>query len=167
MPNGIFGNRLNHGEGLLEPQKPATGLLALGAGNRNPPTGRVWGYNMRAPYAPEDAFFKGRPEVGGMAAEDGSIVINPYSPLDRSERDSVARNEAARLFMRDNKFDLDFEISPNQRAYFDGTEYEGRDNDIRSTLLARALTGDKSAGELTPELLGWANWLRPQLEARK
>lgn len=68
--------------------------------------------------------------------------------------------------MRERKFPYDFDPTPAQRATFRGTPYERDEHELRSTILARGLTGDPSAGKLTPRQQQWVQWLRPQLEER-
>lgn len=111
---------------------------------------KVLGYEIRQPYPAEDDFFKKRPEVAGMAAEDGKITLNPYSPLSADQKAAVAKNEALRLKMEDDNVDFDFALSPQQRAAFSDTEYATDDKALRRTIVARVLSGDASA-EATPE----------------
>jgi hypothetical protein len=103
------------------------------------------GYEMRSAYPTENAFFKNNPHVGGMASEDGKVVLNSFSPLNPQERESVARNEALRLFMRDKNFAPTFGLTPEQQMQFQGTAYGDGNMDARHTILARMLSGDPSA----------------------
>lgn len=114
---------------------------------------KYYGYSTRKPYDSEDAFFKKRTDVAGMAAEDGKIVLNPYSKNSAKEQEAVAKNEAIRLWMRDNNFSADFEVTPKQAEFFKGTEYGKPENQkqLKNTLVARWLTGDPSAGKPTKE----------------
>lgn len=116
----------------------------------------IYGYQIRKPFEGEDKFFKGRPEVGGMAAEDGKIVLNPYSPLKEQDKMQVAKNEAIRLWMRDNKQQLPFELTKQQSKAFSGTEYGNDPQSLKETIVARVLTGDPSA-MATPEQQTFAN----------
>ena len=116
----------------------------------------IYGYQIRKPFAGEDKFFKGRPEVGGMAAEDGKIILNPYSPLKEQEKMQVAKNEAIRLWMRDNKTKIPFDITKDQSKAFSETEYGSNPQALKETIVARILTGDKSA-IATPEQQSFAN----------
>ena len=118
----------------------------------------IYGYQIRKPFAGEDKFFKSRPEVGGMAAEDGKIVLNPYSSLKEQEKMQVAKNEAIRLWMRDNKPELPFEVTKEQAKAFSGTEYGSNPQALKETIVARVLTGDPSA-MATPEQQAFANKL--------
>lgn len=111
----------------------------------------VYGYTVRSPYPGEDAFFKRNPSVGGMAAEDGQITLNPYSPLSPEERQAVARNEAIRLHQRDLGVRYTFPLTRHQRQSMAGTAYSANDDAARETIVARALTGDPSAGDLTDD----------------
>ena len=97
-----------------------------------------------------------------MAAEDGKIVMNPYSKLSDGEKKAVAENEGLRLWMRENDFNPTFTVTPKQRESFKGTEYGKPENEnfLKQTILARILTGDKSAGDYTEEQASWAEKLR-------
>lgn len=109
----------------------------------------VYGYPVRPPYHGEDDFFRRNPHVGGMAADDGQITLNPYSRLSAAEKQAVARNEAIRLHQRDLGMRYTFPLTKAQRRSFAGSAYETNDDAARQTLIARALAGDPSAGELT------------------
>ena len=102
-------------------------------------------------YPGEDAYFKSNTHVGGMAAEDNQVILNPYSSLSDQEKAAVARNEAARIHMRSGDNRPNYAITDAQRGAFAGTEYGQDDQALRETLAARILTGDPSAGEITPE----------------
>jgi len=122
----------------------------------------IYGYQIRKPFTGEDKFFKGRPEVGGMAAEDGKIVLNPYSALKEQEKMQVAKNEAIRLWMRDNKTKIPFDVTKDQSKAFAGTEYGGNPQALKETIVARVLTGDSSA-MATPEQQSFANKLMEKI----
>ena len=119
----------------------------------------IYGYQIRKPFAGEDKFFKGRPDVGGMAAEDGKIVLNPYSSLKEQEKMQVAKNEAIRLWIRDNKPELPFEVTKEQSKAFSKTEYGSNPQALKETIVARILTGDPSSRAATPEQQSFANKL--------
>lgn len=128
----------------------------------------VYGYAVRAPFKSEDAYFLLNPRVTGMAAEDGKIVLNPHSSLSYDEKVAVAKNEAIRLFMRENKVDPQFKVTPEQMKSFAGTAYGERGNEgfMRQTLVSRILTGDPSAGNATEEQRKVAKSIMQQLEKR-
>ena len=118
----------------------------------------------REPYPGEAEFFKKNPQVGGMATEDGRIILNPYSPLSSEEKRAVAMNEAARLKMRSSDVERPgFEMTPDQRDFFQtirkGSPY-GSEQDIRETIVGRIISGDPSAGNVTPQQRGYAEKLR-------
>jgi hypothetical protein len=107
---------------------------------------KMFGKKIRSKLFPgEDKFFKERPEVAGMAAEDGSVILNPYSSLSKKELSAVAQNEALRLKMRDDDFDPKFDLTEDQLKFFKGTEYEKNPKAMRQTILARIYSGDPSA----------------------
>ena len=122
-------------------------------GGASPKTQSVYGYQIRKPYKSEDDFFANNTETTGMAAEDGRIVLNPYSKLSKQSRARVAENEAIRLFMRDKNINPKFKVTPEQKEFFKGTSYgqPGNDEFMRQTLVARILTKDKSAQNVTDE----------------
>lgn len=93
----------------------------------------------------EDDLFRKRPEVAGMAAEDGQVILNPYSKLSKQELGAVAVNEALRLKMRDDDFDPQFQVTSDQVSLFKGTAYEKNPKAMRQTILARIYSGDPSA----------------------
>lgn len=127
---------------------------------RKPET--VLGYALRKPYAGEDEYFRANPNVAGMAAEDGRIVLNPHSKNSAEGQRAVAKNEAIRLWMRENKTAPDFELTPEQMAQFEGTEYGKPENALNAkhTIIARILTGDPSAKKPTEAQLQWAERVR-------
>ena len=126
----------------------------------------VYGYAVRRPYKSEDTYFALNPNVTGMAAEDGRIVLNPYSGLKYEQQLGVAKNEAIRLFMRENKIDPQFKVTPEQMKSFQGTDYGTNAPALRQTLVARILTGDPSAGNATEEQRKAAQSIMQQLSKR-
>ena len=129
----------------------------------------VYGYAVRSPYKSEDVWFALNPNETGMAAEDGRIVLNPYSGLPDEQKAIVAKNEAIRLFMRENNVDPQFKVTPKQKESFAGTEYgkKGNEGFMRQTLVARILTGDSSAGNVTEEQRKVSQDIMQQLNKRR
>lgn len=129
----------------------------------------VYGYAVRNPHKSEDTWFAMNTNVTGMAAEDGRIVLNPYSGLSDENKAAVAKNEAIRLFMRENKVDPKFRVTPEQVKFFTGTEYgkPGNEGFMRQTLVSRILTGDPSAGNATEEQRKVAQDIMQQLSKRR
>jgi hypothetical protein len=112
---------------------------------------KMFGFKVRSKLFPgEDDFFRGRPEVAGMAAEDDTVILNPYSGLNVRELSAVAQNEALRLKMRKDDFDPKVKVTDKQKQFFKGTEYEKNPKAMRQTILARIYSGDPSA-MATPE----------------
>ena len=133
------------------------------------PGNKVWGYEIRDSLFPgEDRYFRQNPKVTGMAADDGRIIINPYSGLSNMQRQSVVKNEAARLYFRENqnRFKFDFDPTPEQQQSFRGSPYENDPYNLRATIVARILSGDPSAGNYTPRQEQWSNWIVEQLNKR-
>ena len=108
-------------------------------------------YGTREPSKSELEFFKSRPEVGGYAAEDNKIVMNPFSSLKPTEQNAVAQNEALRLFMRGQQYSPEFDLTKEQKGFFKGTEYGKNEEAAKQSLIARILTGDPSAQGITEE----------------
>lgn len=129
----------------------------------------VYGYAVRNPYKDEDVWFALNPKVAGMAADDGQIVLNPYSGLSAENKSAVAKNEAIRLFMRENNVNPQFKVTPEQMKYFAGTNYgeKGKEGFLRQTLVSRILTGDPSAGNVTEEQRKVAQDIMQQLIKRR
>ncbi len=86
---------------------------------------------------------RSRPDVAGLASDDGAVVMNPYCLLSEEEREAVALNEAARVVMS-TRADLrpDFALTPEQEAAF--ANY-GPPEAVKATVAARVLSGDPSA----------------------
>ena len=102
----------------------------------------------RQPTQSELNFFKSNTNVGGYAAPDNKIVMNPYSNLTDREKRLVGLNEGARLFMRDNPSMVgNFGLTKEQERNF--ANYSDNIEDKRATILARILTGDPSVGNPT------------------
>jgi hypothetical protein len=108
-----------------------------------------YGVGVREPFTSEDTYFKDNPHVGGMAAEDNKIIINPYSKLSDKEKQSVMLNEAARVHMRTGLYPPpNFDVTPEQAKSF--ATYSKDPKDIQHTIAARILSGDPSAGVISP-----------------
>jgi hypothetical protein len=131
-----------------------------------PVPSNVWGYEIREPYPSEMRYLYQNRHVGGMATEDGRIILNPHSGLSEDQLHAVAKNEAARLYMRQKNFQFDFDPEPHQIQAFRGTPYENDPEAMKATILSRALSGDPSAGQLNARQQQWVDWLLPQLEGR-
>ena len=124
-----------------------------------------FGYPVRESLFPtEHSYFKNNPDVSGMAADDKTIIFNPYSQ--NINKDAVGQNEAARLWLRENNVEPKFNIHPHQRESFKGTPYENNELALRHTILGRIISGDPSAGMVTPVQQTWADWLMQQLQKR-
>jgi hypothetical protein len=106
------------------------------------------GIQTRTPYDSELEYFKKNPNVAGMAADDNRVILNPYSNRKPEEYQSVAINESARILMRQKpEYKPDFELTPQQKSFLDTTTYRNASEDDRkSTIAARILSGDPSAG---------------------
>ena len=122
-------------------------------------------FGTRDPYKGEISFFKGRPEVAGMATEDNKIILNPFSKNSPEEQRAVATNEAIRLYMKMKDVQPSFDLTESQQKFFKGTEYEKDPLNARRTLLARILTNDPSVGIPTDEQKKTAEELMQQIQA--
>lgn len=107
----------------------------------------------REPVESEVSFFKKNPNVGGYADfGSGSVVLNP-NPQKNVNTDAVYINEAARLAMRNGQIQPpDFDITPQQQQYLAGTHYGTAPKlNQMETIIGRILSGDPSAGDITPQ----------------
>jgi hypothetical protein len=118
----------------------------------NTKTGLPMGGLLREPYRSELDYFKRNTKVGGMATQDGKIIINPYTTLTDKEKNYVIQNETVRIYLRENPIGK-FQITPEQMKLFNGY---GSEEDIRHTIIGRIISGDTSAGKITNEQLGIA-----------
>jgi hypothetical protein len=132
---------------------------------KNSGASSVLGYELREPFPGEVDFFRKNPHVAGMAAEDGKITLNPHSKLSDAEKQSVAINEAVRLYLRENEHTLSFEVTDEQRKAFEGTAYGADEKALRETIVARIISGDASA-KATDEQKKIANSIRKEMQSR-
>ena len=121
-------------------------------------------YGIRQPFEQELQFFQGRPEVAGMATDDGKITLNPFSKNSPQEQQFVAQNEALRLFMNQNNVAPDFNLTKEQKSMFAGSEYEADENAAKQSIVARFLTGDPSAKDVTKEQKAFANKIKRMIK---
>ena len=122
------------------------------------------GIKMRDPYPSELEYFKANPGVAGMAAEDDKVILNPFTGLKDEEYRAVAINEAARILMRNPKYYPDFDLTDEQSRFLDTTTYRNASSlDRASTIAARVLTGDPSAGVSTSQQDMFVNSIRKAL----
>ncbi len=129
-------------------------------------TPELYGYSLREELYPgEESYFKNNPQVAGMAADDGKVILNPYSPLSKAEKGAVAKNEAIRLFMREQGVTPEFELSKNQIGQFAGTKYAENLDALKQSIVARILSGDPSANA-TEDQISYANQLLSKIEKR-
>ncbi len=76
----------------------------------------------------------------------------------------MARNEGARLYMREYDIRPDFKVTPEQKKAFAGTPYAGNELLLKRTIAARILTGDPSAGKITSGQRSWVGFLQKGLQ---
>ncbi len=117
-------------------------------------------------------YFKKNPTVAGMAIGAGlngyegdrRVVVNPYAGLSPEQRMGLIENERLRHFMDETKPKLSFTPTSKQVEFFKGTEYGKPENvnKLKETIVARILTGDASAGDVTPEQKKAADLVRQQ-----
>ena len=122
-------------------------------------------------YPGEDAYFKKNPNVGGMAAEDNRVIINPYSSLSNEEKNAIRTNETARLYMRNSESNErpNMRLRRSQKKSFstvnNGSAYSEDPQDIKETIVARIISGDKSAGKTTVRQRKYAEKLKRKIES--
>lgn len=122
------------------------------------------GIKMRTPYNSELEYFKKNPNVAGMAADDNKVILNPFANRKPEEYQSVAINESSRILMRQPKYAPRFDLTDQQKSFLDSTSYRNApDEDRKSTIAARILSKDPSAGIPSNEQTLFANELRRAL----
>jgi len=90
---------------------------------------------------------------GSPKDEPRTVMLNPYSNyLTKEGRQAVETNERLRHFMDETGYDPKIEPTQAQIDFFKGTEYGKPENRkyLGQTIAARILTGDESAGDVTP-----------------
>lgn len=131
------------------------------------PNRKIYGYETRIPQKTELQYFKKNPTVSGMATEDGRIILNPYSELSSTQRNSVAQNEAIRLYLRENKINPTFQITPEQHRIFANTPYVNDELALKHTILGRILSNDPSVGSITEDQKLYSSYIWNELQKRK
>ena len=117
--------------------------------NLNP---NVYGYPIRDPYPSELLYYMNNRNVGGQFGGgfgdlgDKTITLNPYSRLNKAQKDWVAKNEAARMWMLENQYSSP-EATTAQKRSMQGTPYGINQAALNDTMLARVMFGDPSAIE--------------------
>jgi hypothetical protein len=107
------------------------------------------GYSLREPNPEEILWFRKNPNITGYASDDGCIVTNPYTTLNKSELEAVCINEAIRLFMREHRIEPKIRLTQKQLNFFRGTAYEGNNSELKKTIISRIVSGDPSAQDFT------------------
>lgn len=81
------------------------------------------------------------------------VMVNPFSKLTKEQQSYLIDNERIRHFMDEKKYDPPFKPTQKQASFFTGTEYGKPENEkfLKQTLVARIITGDETAGDVTPE----------------
>jgi hypothetical protein len=136
-------------DGYLQNSPPERGgLLNIGGPRKSRGEalpGNVW---TREPYPSEAEFFRRKPNIPGMATDDGFVILNPATNLSRQQLEFVKLNEAARVFMQREEFSPAYGLTAAQEEAF--KDY-GPPDAIRATIAARMYSGDPSAGDTTEE----------------
>jgi hypothetical protein len=86
--------------------------------------------------------------------------------IPKTSHAALIENERLRHFMDETKPELGFSPTSKQIKSFEGTEYGKPENvnKLKETIVARILTGDASAGDVTPEQKKAADSIRQQWE---
>jgi len=128
--------------------------------------GTMFGYEVRTPSKSELTWFDKNKDTSGMAAEDGKIILNPYSGLSQEQQSAVMQNEASRLWMRENNFDPKFKMTQQQLESFKGSAYELDSTSAKQSIIGRIISNDPSAGDVTPEQKAYTDWVFQRLQQR-
>lgn len=121
-------------------------------------------FGTRSPYEGEVKYFQSNPTVAGMATEDNKIILNPFSQNSPEEQQAVARNEAIRLFLKQQEYSPEFDLTKRQQEFFKGSEYEKNPEEAKKSIIARILTGDPSVGVLSKEQQQEAALIQKQIK---
>jgi hypothetical protein len=144
---------------ITAPREDYTGGVQRVFPTRHP---MVNAYPTTAPDPGMDKWFKENPGTTGMAVGGGlngtpedeprTVMLNPYSGLSKDQQAGVEKNERLRHFMAETGYDPGIKPTPAQIKAFEGTEYGKPENRkyLGQTIAARILTGDESAGDVTP-----------------
>lgn len=129
----------------------------------------IAGVPMRDPFKGELDYFRKNPSVAGMATEDNKIIINPFTTISEQQKQAVAVNEAARVWMRTKKeYAPDFSLTKQQEQFLDTTTYRDAPASERmATIAARLLSNDTSAGVPTAEQALFVSRLRMAMFGNK
>lgn len=129
----------------------------LMAGQFDRPAQSPLGVQERVPYPGEVDFFKSS-GIPGYAADDDQIVMNPFNRSPVASRDAVRMNEAARVRIRQTGAPT-FDLTPDQTNYLNSIPYysTASDQDRKSTMAGRLISGDPSAGQGTPDQQNYVN----------
>jgi hypothetical protein len=115
--------------------------------------------NLRRPFPAELDWFSREITVAGYCADDEQIVLNPYVELSRPQLACVVRNEAVRIFMRKLNLRPEIDLHVEQIEAFAGTPYEHDIDALSETIIARIISADPSAGNVTQRQRGYASAL--------
>lgn len=128
--------------------------------------GNVYGAERRTPYSSELDYFQDNPQVAGMAAEDNSVILNPWTNLSPTEFDAVAQNEASRIYMRKNGYPA-FDLTPEQQAFLANTPYgNAPEHERKATIAARILSGDPTSGTPTAQQIEYVRALTRAMSSK-
>ena len=110
---------------------------------------------VRDPNKTEMDFFNSAngKNVPAMSTEDGRIIVNPNSKLSKDELQAVKVNEAVRVKIKDTILP-EFELTEKQNKFFNtinGGKPYGSKDDINKTVIARIISGDPSAQDITQD----------------
>ena len=127
----------------------------------------------RDPYPSEVEWFRSNPTVGGYAAPDNKVVVNPFTTLSPEEIQGLIENESARIFMRQNyaarPTTQSFPLTEQQQQlpYPESAPPQEPQHALRSTVAARMLAGDPSAGTNTQAQEKFLEELRARMLSRR
>lgn len=97
----------------------------------------------------EDNFLRQNPNVSGYAADDGRVVLSPYSSLSDDQKQSVALNEAARHTQWNQGVLHSFPLTSEQEKFFERSPYASQPQQARHSVVARLISDDQSAAPYT------------------
>lgn len=110
-------------------------------------------YPERAATESERDFFKRRPDVAGYAADDKTVVLNPFAEKSDQWKASILKNERIRQYLRDYPKDFSFPIASHQEEWAKNNEYGKDKGALQQSIVARILAGDDSLAPYHPAQL--------------
>lgn len=155
-------NDLSSITGLTSPKKLVnngpTPKEIIGSALKKGVSLNTMGYSVELSNPEQSKWLKDRPDIPAIF-KGKKIYLNQSAkkPNGRyftgKELGEAVVNEALRLSMQESGFNPVFKVTPKQQEFVEGTEYGKPENisHLKQSIIAKIMTNDKSAGDITPE----------------